>query len=341
MKRGSLLVLTAGFCGLAAVTAMAAAQSPAQPSHRTVAPAADAGVTTCADAGTAVGYRSTVGAAQRSVAFAGQHLLLAAENAPGERPAELVNGVSASADGATVAMVVDAKGADRLVLSTDAGASWSTIAHGPDLAYPAVSPSGGRVAWTADGALTVATAADKWRPAGTDTSTVVTGRTYVQYPRFVDEDRLVLSLQVPVAGVAEDFAALADVWLLDLRSTAWTRLTAGKADADRWSVATTPLMRPDGTVLYVLMTGLGSGSDADLRTELRRVAPDGTDQALTALPHRWGIVAAAADGSLLFNGPDERSRWQLVSAAPTGERTVLGCGRAAWAPPLNHDPDRG
>ena len=337
MKRGSLLVLTAGFCGLAAVTAMVAARPTTQPA---VATAGAGGVTTCADAGVAAGFRSTVGAAPRSVTFDGGRLLLAAEYAPGDRPAELVGGVSASADGATIATVVDARGPDRLQLSTDGGASWTTVAEGRDLAYPAVSPSGARVAWTAGGALTLAAAADGWKPTAA-AATGVAGRTHAQYPRFVDDDRLVLTLDVPVAGVPEDMAGLADVWRHDLATGAWTRLTAGKADADRWSVATTPLMAADGSVRYVLMTGLGSGSDADLRTELRRVAPDGTDEAVAELPHRWGIVAAAADGSLLFNGPDERSRWQLVHATTGGERTVLGCGRAAWAPPLNHDPDRG
>lgn len=343
MKRVSLLALTAGFCGLAAVSAMVAAQ-PSAPTELAVAPAAGAGVTSCADAGVAVTHRAAVGAAARNVTFGGQSLLLAAENQPGERPAELVNGVAASADGATVAMVVDAKGPDRLQLSLDGGASWTTLAQGNDLAYPAVSPSGSRVAWTANGVLTVAAAADKWRSVATSTTAAVqldTGRTYVQYPRFVDESRLLLALEVPVAGVPEDFAALADVWLYDLTGSTWARLTEGKADTDRWSVATTPVMRADGTVLYVLMTGLGSGTDADLRTELRRVTPDGTDAVVTELPHRWGIVAAAADGSLLFNGPDERSRWQVVRATATGERTPLGCGRAAWASPLNHDPDRG
>lgn len=344
MRRGSLLVLTAGFCGLAAVTAVVAAQPAQPPTQVAISPAGSADATECVDAGAAAEYRSVVGAdAQRTLAFDGRQLLLAAESAPGDRPAELVNGVAASSDGATVATVVDARGADRLLLSTDAGASWTQLAEGADLAYPTVSPSGTRVAWTADGTLTVAAAAGQWQPVAAQPTSVSAGegRTFAQYPRFVDEDRLVLSLQVPVEGVDEDFAALADVWLHHVVSTEWTQLTTGKADADRWSVATTPLMRADGTVLYVLMTGLGSGTDADLRTELRQVSAGGTDEVVSTLPHRWGIVAAAADGSLLFNGPDERSRWQLVQVNAGGVHTALGCGRAAWAPPLNHDPDRG
>ncbi len=340
MKRRSLLALTAGFCGLAAVTAMVAARPSAD---LAVTPAAGGALGACPDAGTSfttgAGYRAAVGAAPRAVTFDGRRLLLATEYATGDRPAELVGGVAASADGATIATVVDAKGPDRLLLSTDTGASWTTLTEGDDLAYPAVSPSGTALAWTADGALTLATAADGWKPMAA-APTGVTGRTHAQYPRFTDDGRLVLTLDVPVAGVPEDMAGLADVWRYDLALAAWTRLTAGTADADRWSVATTPLELADGSVLYVLMTGLGSGSDADLRTRLHKVTPDGTDKAVTDLPHRWGIVAAAADGSVLFNGPDERSRWQLVHATTAGERSVLGCGRAAWAPPLNHDPDR-
>lgn len=342
MKR-SLLLLTTGFCGLVAVVGMVAAESGPTSASPAVAPAAGSDVTSCADAGVSAGTMAALGTDRRGVTFDGTRLVLAAEYTPGARPTEQVNGVAASTDGATVVTVVDAKGADRLMLSTDAGTTWTAIADGTDLANPAVSPAGSRVAWTADGTLTVAAASARWQPVPLDPGTVslAPGRTHAQFARFVGEDRLLLTLDVPIAGVEEHFAGLADVWSHDLTTGTWTRLTSGKADADRWSVATTPVLRADGTLLYVLATGLGSGSDKDMRTELRQVSPAGVDTAVTDLPHRWGLVAAAADGSLLFNGPDEQSRWKLVRTAPTGERTELGCARAAWAAPLNHDPDRG
>jgi hypothetical protein len=355
MKR-SLLLFTTGFCGLVAVAGMVAAESGGTSASPAVAPAAGSDVTTCADAGVSAGTLAgaVTGSSgtssgtsavtdRRAVTFDGTRLVLAAEYAPGSRPTEQVNGVAASTDGTTLVTVVDAKGADRLRLSTDAGTTWTTVADGADLANAAVAPSGSRIAWTADGTLTVAAAATSWKPVPLDPGTVslAPGRTYAQFPRFVGEDRLLLTLDVPIADVEEHVAGLADVWSHDLTTGTWTRLTSGKADADRWSVATTPLLRADGTLLYVLSTGLGSGSDTDLRTELRSVGPDGVDTVVTELPHRWGLIASAADGSLLFNAPDEQSRWQLVRLARTGERTELGCARAAWAAPLNHDPDRG
>ncbi|HEY0638400.1 MAG TPA: hypothetical protein VGD67_12200 [Pseudonocardiaceae bacterium] len=328
MKRGALLALAAAVGGVVAVSYWATGSATDTPSALALSP----------DCVSAVS-----GGPTGTLAFGGSAVRVAAETVPGTKPAELTTGVAASRDGATTVTVTDARGADRIELSTDSGTTWTRLATGHDLRYPAVSPSGDRVVWSAEGALMSAEAASSWKPAPIEP--VNGGKQLAQYTRFLDDHTLLLSVEVGIAGVDDDFAALSDVWTYDLRTADWTRLTSGAADTDRWTLANTPVPASDGSVLYVRHTGLGSGTEADLRTELRRVSPAGKDVKVADLPDRWGIVDVASDGSILWNAPDPASQWQLIRTT-TGAAgvdlaggTVLGCGRASWAPPLNHDPD--
>lgn len=329
MHRRNLLGVATGLAAVAAIGISVVMVTTAAPGSTRTRSVAAGERTDCAAAGVAH-------AGARALTFAGGTVMVAAELQVGERPAELTGAVAASPDGATAVRITDAKGADRLDVSTDAGASWATVATGRDLAYPAVSPSGARIAFGAAGALTVADAAAGWKPVAV--AMPGEGKQLAQYARFVDENRLLLAVEVGVPGVADRFAALSDVWLHDLAWGSWQRLTTTEPDLDRWSIAKTPVFDRDGSLLYVRQTGLGSGTDADLRTELRRVT-GGADVVVRKLADRWGIVAVDGDGSVLWNAPDEHGQWQLVSAGADGSLTPLGCGRSWWAPSLNHDPD--
>ena len=297
--------------------------------------------TDCSPAGEPAGLPDRTGA-HRTVPLGGRELLLAAELAPADRPASVVAAVASSADGRAVVQVVDVKGDDRLELSADGGITWRQITTGADIRSPAVSASGDDVAFTVAGALLVASARDGWTP--TPVPPPELDKAVAEYVRFVGDDRLVLTLEAGVDGVDEHFAALSDVWTYDMGARAWQRHTSGIADADRWSLAMTPYVLPDGSMLYVRQTGLGSGTLADIRTELRRIPAPGVaaraETVLTAVPDRWGIVSVEPDGSIVWNAPDDLAQWQLVRRDVDGTMTSMGCGRTSWAIPLNHDPDR-
>lgn len=329
MQRRFLLTMTTAAGAAGAIVLAAVLTGPAEGVRTDRVAAGES--TDCTAAGV-----PAAGGTANAVTFDGSTVLVSPELQVGEKPMQMLGAVSSSPDGATVAKVVDAKGPDRLAVSTDAGVSWTDVVTGRDITYPAVSPTGKRIAFAVAGSLTTATAAGGWQPGAV--ALPGQGRQYAQYLRFVDENRLLMTIEVGVEGVAERFASLSDVWLHDLASGTWQRLTTTKPDAQAWSIAKTPIFDNDGSLLYMRHTGLGSGSDADLRTELRRVV-GGVDSAVRQLPDRWGIVAVDAGGTILWNGPDERSQWQLTSDAGADKLTPMGCGRSSWAPSLNHDPD--
>lgn len=335
-------LMLAATCAAGAIIAIPLAQagSDQAPAAAMPAPAGFGLDADCATAGVTTHAGTEVGAAPRVLSFAGEKLLVTPEDRTA-RPAEMVGATAASPDARTVVTVIDRRGPDQLLLSTDAGRSWTELAAGPDLIYPAVSPSGDRLAWTAAGQLTTRTTGSAGKPQ--QIKLPAAASKLAEYVRFADDRTLIMTVEAEVAGVPADLAGLSDVWTYDLVRGTWTRLTSGEADADRWTLASTPVTAPDGSVLYVRSTGLGSGTIDDLRTELVRLSgPVGermTETVVTELPDRWGLVSVDADGTTLWNAPDQRSQWQLVRWAPDGIRTPLGCGRASWAPSLNHDPD--
>lgn len=277
-----------------------------------------------------------IGPPLRRLVFGGAHVGLASQLDPSESPDAVVTAVANSSDGSAVALVVHSAAYDWLVFGAAPAWNWTTVADAEEITRPAMTASGSRLAWVADGLLSTAAAADGWQPAPV-APPVEGGRpTFV---RFAGDDRVVVSVEEPAAGSSLESAALSDVWAYDIRPGTWNVLTAGDVDLDRWSLAVSPVVAADGSILYVRRTGSASSAGAGATSELRRITGGGgpvDDAAVTAVPPDALLVSVDAEGWTLWNVPDEQGRWHLVVRAADGITTALGCGRShlgsTWRP---------
>ncbi len=269
-----------------------------------------------------------IGPPLRRLVFGGADVALASQLDPSESPDALVTAVATSSDGSAVALVVHSAAYDWLVFGAAPAWTWTTVADAEEITRPAMTASGSRLAWVADGRLTIAAAATGWQPVPV-APPVEGGRP--TFLRFVGDDRLVVPVEEPAAGTSLEFAALSDVWAYDIVAASWTALTAGEVDLDRWSLAVSPVAAADGSIFYVRRRGSTSDASAATTSELRRVTGAGgqvDDAAVAAVPPDALLVSVDAAGWTLWNVPDEQGRWHLVVRAADGITTALGCGRS-------------
>ncbi len=284
-----------------------------------------------------------VGPPLRRLDVAGAALVLAPPDPGGDQTAEVVRGVAASTvaagavaarpgDPGTVAVVLSsAEGRDRLLVGTGPEMTWSTVADGEDVSDPAVSSSGTRVAFVADGQLGIA-AADEWSP--TPVPSPVPGAR-AGFVRFVDDNRVVAALEEPATGLNLIQSAHSEIWSYDLAARRWTALTSDPPPFGRLSLARSPVAAPDGTLFYVRLRGSAADA-ADAQAELRRVtgpaAPGLTDIALGEAPADGLLLAVAADGQTVWNEPGPSGEDAVSVWGDDGTMLPIGCGQGRRRP---------
>jgi hypothetical protein len=153
-------------------------------------------------------------------------------------------------------------------------------------------------------------------------------------PIFLGSGRLAAVVD-EAAGRAHG-TGLDNLFRVNAATGRWERLTAFRADADRWSAIRTPVVGRDGTVWFVRVTGRASATRRPA-FELWRLDGGGLAR-VRSLPGE-AYLAGAVDGKLLWNVYDrEASAWRLLLGSP-GRAELLGCGAAMVEPRSVADPD--
>ena len=275
---------------------------------------------------------SALGRARGLVALDAGRLVMVTE--PRERvafrdqgPAGLLRHVASRA-GVGTAYVNDLRGPDVLVVMRPNGVM--RIPGRGELTHPAWS-SRGDLAWTVD-----LSELEVW-PEGRNARRTVRpprGAATIFSPVFMEPGVLVAIAGERVGDVHDD--ALNDLWRYDVRRGSWSRLTRFEADADRWSVLRTPVVRPDGAVLFVRVHGRATATEQpSFELWLLQGARVAKVRDLPGEMYLAGFLA----GRLVWNVPDPATgEWRLV-AEGSGRRVELGCGAVAVDPVAEPDPD--
>jgi hypothetical protein len=223
--------------------------------------------------------------------------------------------------GSDVVVVVDARGVTRLPQSGEA-------------TQPAWS-SEGRLAWSVGPALRV------WPGAGRATASIAapSGAAAIFSPVFTGEDRITAVVSMSTPGAVTEDGSSDDLWTYDLLVGAWARLTRFPAGGDRWTAIRTPMLRSDGSLEFVRVTGDASATTLP-RSSLWRIA-GGQLMKLRDLSGEKYLAGTIA-GRRVWNVFDSNlGDWRLEVERARGGFADLGCGRVMVDPRAELDPDRG
>jgi len=217
---------------------------------------------------------------------------------------------------------------ERLMLSIDGGGSFAEVVRAQRIRGLAISPSGKRFSAAIDGTLHVAEVAN---PARLET---------VELPRpvpemlpgdavWLNEQRLVFVVDETVEGVSAEFAALANLWLLDGDQVA--QITKFVADQQAYTVAATPVRLDEGRLAFVALTGRSAADRSELQNELYTMSiSDDAPTKIRDLPIDAYLAGQLAT-ELLLNVPASYGEWLLAIPQGTG-LVILGCGAALVEP---------
>ena len=238
----------------------------------------------------------------------------------------------AAEPGRGTAFVEDGAGADSVVIVKQDRIH--RVAASGEVTHPSWS-QGGSLVWAEDMSRLQFLGSGSSR-----TRSIVRPRatTAVFSPIFTDARRLVSVAQEPVAGLptGED-DALNNLWRFDLGSSRWQRLTDFKARGTRWSLIRTPVVVPDGGILFVRVTGDANGTQKP-GFALWRFA-SGRAVEIGPLPGEM-YLAGFEHGSPLWNvtSDDCGGDWGLYRGTGRSLKSI-GCGAVMTDPVVEADPD--
>ena len=238
----------------------------------------------------------------------------------------------ATEPGAGTAFVEDGEGSDTVVIVDQDGVE--RVAVPGEVTHPSWSRAGALV-WAEDMSRLelLAPGSSVSRSIGRPR-----GASAVFSPVFTGTRSLVSVVQEPVGGLTtgED-DGLNNLWRFDLAESRWRQLTNFDVRGTRWSLIRTPVVAPDGSLLFVRVTG-----DA-LETrppafELWRFA-HGRAAKVGPLPGEM-FLAGFEGRSPLWNAftDDCGGDWGLFRGKGSSLRAV-GCGAVMADPVVEADPD--
>jgi hypothetical protein len=155
-------------------------------------------------------------------------------------------------------------------------------------------------------------------------------------PLFQTARRIVAAVVAPPTRAVPEDEYLSNLWRFDTADHRWTQLTHFTAGVDRWSVVRTPMLRPDGEIEFVRITGRAS-LDVAPRFQLWRLAPGG---ARLVRPLPGEMYLAGYEGAVrVWNlRAGDSGEWRLA-VETAGRLRDVGCGAVAVDPLDRVDPD--
>lgn len=248
--------------------------------------------------------------------------------------------LSHSDDLRTLALSVDAAGPDTLLVSDDGGVTWLDRGRMNDIVATATSDDGRLVAAAStDGTLSLLSSSQGWTAAPItlpSSALLASGLTFDS-----SSSLLIATLSQRVNGANDEFANLVNVWTMDIATMTWTQVTDLKADSDRWSISTSPVVdESSGALLFVVESGLGSGGLDDVSSALWSWDPGSGALSMVVPGLPQTLLVAASSATRVWNVADETGTWHLLAEdLASSSLTDLGCGRSVLASQLNGDPD--
>jgi hypothetical protein len=255
---------------------------------------------------------------------------------PSARPVEIVGPTAMSADGSTIAIAVDHKGADEVFITNSGGTKWSRVGSFPNVNSLALSGSGSTLA-IADGGSIVLFSDGK----SIEVKPPPVGQPFAQDLTFLSEDGLGAVVDQYVQGAPSDVSTLANVWSYSLKSNSWSLISELATKGEPWFSARTPVLSTDGTQLYYLVLTNEAHAQG---LWLWRVARDsqgnfGGPVKLRKIGDSDSVLLAAKDQStLLWGTTDINGTWHIV-VENAGRYQDVGCARSGSLPLNNGDPD--
>jgi hypothetical protein len=226
------------------------------------------------------------------------------------------------------AIVNDLAGADQLLTIDPSGISVIDT-HG-EVTHPTWSDEG-ELAWAEDLEVIRVSSADR----SSITTIVPPEHALGAFSPYFTEDAIVAVLQEPSPATTHEDDGLDNLWRYDLDKQSWSKLTDFNSTRDRWSVIRTPVVGPDGSVLFVRITADPSQT-REPRFELWRAVDDGATK-VRALPGEMYLAGVRGD-RLLWNAVSRScSGWAVFAEGPDG-LTEVGCGHVT-TDPFEVDPD--
>ena len=238
----------------------------------------------------------------------------------------------ATEPGAGTAFVEDGEGSDSVVIVDQTGVE--RVAASGEVTHPSWSRAGGLV-WAEDMARLEVLA-----PGSSDSRSIgrPRGASAVFSPVFTGARSLISVVQEPVEGLptGED-DALNNLWRFDLKESRWQQLTSFDVHGTRWSLIRTPVAAPDGSLLFVRVTGDASETRPPV-FELWRFAR-GRAAKVGSLSGEM-YLAGFQGRSPLWNAftDDCGGDWGLFRSTGSSLRAV-GCGAVMADPVVEPDPD--
>lgn len=274
--------------------------------------------------GIAAGMVSWVGAPSEEAAG------ISARPVPGQRIESGIIRHVVERPGVGTAFVADLAGPDELKVTID-GVTKTAPAEG-EVTNPAISESG-TIAWAEDQARIKV-----WDPRTDEVRTLSRpdSTTAVFSPTFVTNDTIASVGQQAVPGVPGEDDGLNNLFEVNLDEGTWEPLTSFAATLTDWTAVRTPVVSPDGDLLFIRVRG-DSQATAPPGFELWTTSGENPHR-VTKLPGEMYLAGFSGD-TLMWNAPSEAcDDWGLYEDTPDGLEQV-GCG-AVLADPLGAvDPD--
>ncbi|MGH2755307.1 MAG: LpqB family beta-propeller domain-containing protein [Actinomycetota bacterium] len=237
----------------------------------------------------------------------------------------------ASEPGEGTAVVVDEAGADTLVV-IDADGSTRIAADG-EVHHPAWSRAG-ELVWVEDMRRVVVRSTE-----GMSTVALPRRAIAVFAPRLVGRSLFAVVAERGGRSLSPEDASLDNLWRYDLRTQRWSRVTDFTVHGDRWSAIRTPVVAPDGSLLFVRVHGRWKRTRAPSFELWRARGPRARDgEKVADLPGEM-FLAGFRGRDPLWNVLTRRcGDWELFIEELGGLRS-FGCGAVQVDPVDAPDPD--
>ncbi|MEO8424347.1 MAG: hypothetical protein ABI595_10635, partial [Actinomycetota bacterium] len=197
-----------------------------------------------------------------------------------------------SRPGSGTAFVLDRRGADVVVIQS--GREQVRLPQPTEASNPSWS-SDGRLVWSLGSRLRL------WSPTSSSTTEIAPppAALGVFSPVFATDDTIVSV----VAESESDFTRpegerLDNLWRYELGTHRWSRVTAFHATGEHWVAIRTPIVRDDGSLEFVRVSGLASAARMPA-FELWRVSAGGVTSRVRELPREM-YLAGSLDGRRIW-----------------------------------------